>query len=257
MSILNLNSPQGRGPRGKKTTKIWMGVGLLVAVLGVGSTFASTITINPAGSTEFGQGVETTVYCGKDAQTLVVAPVSGYKNDSGEDGKGTFYLSGFLVSKIPAACDGVNFVISMYDDATTSTPIEIATKSGSAALATPTVYWRTGKSIASGGKGPIDTEKYVATPNSSTACQTGSTPVTSPASSKNIYGGILSLSRATYVSPCAVAYLTALSSDSFQINVMSGATNRSIGTAARIVVETQNDAIFSSTAGALMGFVKF
>lgn len=80
MSILNLNAPQGRGPIGKKKTKIWMGVGLLVAVLGFGSTFAANITLNsPGGTTEFGQGVTQSVYCGGN-KSVTVTPFSTYQN---------------------------------------------------------------------------------------------------------------------------------------------------------------------------------
>jgi hypothetical protein len=80
MSILNLNTPQGQGPAGKKKVKIWMGVGLLVAVLGIGSTFAANITLNsPAGTSEFGQGVTQTVYCGGN-QSVTITPISTYQN---------------------------------------------------------------------------------------------------------------------------------------------------------------------------------
>jgi len=80
MSILNLNTPQGRSPAGKKTVKMWMGVGLLVAVLGIGSTFAANITLNsPGGTTEFGQGVSQTVYCG-GSESVVITPISSYSN---------------------------------------------------------------------------------------------------------------------------------------------------------------------------------
>lgn len=85
MSILNLNSPQGRGPAGKKSVKLWMGVGLLAAVLGFGSTFAASITLNqPGGTTEFGQGVTQTVYCGGD-QTVTITPLSAYQNSVKSD----------------------------------------------------------------------------------------------------------------------------------------------------------------------------
>ena len=82
MSILNLNTPQGRGPVGKKSVKLWMGVGLLAAVLGFGSTFAANITLNsPEGSTEFGQGVTQTVYCGEgESSSVNVSPASVYVN---------------------------------------------------------------------------------------------------------------------------------------------------------------------------------
>jgi hypothetical protein len=85
MSILNLNAPQGRGPAGRKKTKIWMGVGLLAAVLGFGSTFAASITLNqPGGTTEFGQGVTQTVYCGGD-QSVTITPLSAYQNSVKSD----------------------------------------------------------------------------------------------------------------------------------------------------------------------------
>ena len=80
MSLLNLNTSAGRGPRGKKSLKMFMGAGLLVAVLGIGSTLAANITLNsPIGETEFGQGITQTVYCGGDA-VVTVTPTSGYSN---------------------------------------------------------------------------------------------------------------------------------------------------------------------------------
>jgi hypothetical protein len=80
MSILNLNTAQGRGPAGKKSLKIWMGVGLLAAVLGFGSTFAANITLNsPGGTTEFGQGVTQSVYCGGN-KSVTVSPFTTYQN---------------------------------------------------------------------------------------------------------------------------------------------------------------------------------
>ena len=80
MSLLNLNSPAGQTPRGKGSSRAWMGIGLIVAVLGIGSTFASNITLNsPEGDTEFGQGVTQTVYCGGD-KSVTITPLSSYQN---------------------------------------------------------------------------------------------------------------------------------------------------------------------------------
>jgi len=80
MSLLNLNTPAGRGPRSKKSLKMFMGAGLLVAVLGIGSTLAANITLNtPAGTTEFGQGVTQTVYCGGN-KSVTITPISAYQN---------------------------------------------------------------------------------------------------------------------------------------------------------------------------------
>ena len=79
MSLLNLSSPSGRGPRGRKSSRAWMGVGLIVAVLGIGSTFAANIQINNDETSEFGQGVTQTVYCGGDEE-VTIAPISAYVN---------------------------------------------------------------------------------------------------------------------------------------------------------------------------------
>jgi hypothetical protein len=79
MSLLNLNSPTGRSPRGKKSSRAWMGFGLVIAVLGIGSTFAASININGGQDTEFGQGSTRTVYCGGDEQ-VTIAPISTYVN---------------------------------------------------------------------------------------------------------------------------------------------------------------------------------
>ena len=82
MSLLNLNTSAGRGPRSKKSLKMFMGAGLLVAVLGIGSTLAANITLNsPEGTSEFGQGVTQTIYCGAEEGAIVkVTPASAYSN---------------------------------------------------------------------------------------------------------------------------------------------------------------------------------
>jgi hypothetical protein len=56
-----------------------MGFGLVIAVLGIGSTFAASININGGQDTEFGQGSTRTVYCGGD-QEVTIAPISTYVN---------------------------------------------------------------------------------------------------------------------------------------------------------------------------------
>jgi hypothetical protein len=56
-----------------------MGFGLVIAVLGIGSTFAANIQINNDETSEFGQGVTQTVYCGGD-QEVTIAPISAYVN---------------------------------------------------------------------------------------------------------------------------------------------------------------------------------
>ena len=133
MSILNLNAPQGRAPRNQKTTRIWLGVGLLVAVLGIGSTFAANITLNNNQNTEFGQGVQATAYCGGSAVTLTVTPFSSYKNSGN-----TFYTTGFRVTGIPVSCTDTDFNMNFYDSNSNSAQNMV---SGSYPLVTATVAW--------------------------------------------------------------------------------------------------------------------
>ena len=80
MSLLNLNSPAGRSPRGKNSSRAWMGFGLVIAVLGIGSTFAAQIGINNNNQSEFGQGVTATVYCGAGEDNVTITPLSKYVN---------------------------------------------------------------------------------------------------------------------------------------------------------------------------------
>ena len=223
MSILNLNGPSGRAPRSKSAVKVWMGIGLVIAVLGVGSTLASTITINGGTKTEFGQGVQRTVYCGGNKE-ITVTPVSKYLNIAeptatpsaepsedptpAENPAGSFYLSAIKVSDIPTECSGVDFVLTVYDQFGGPEPIAIATY-GRDPITTPTVYW-------------VDT------------------PSTNPI----IYGGLLSKSRDSY-SPTDGATLKVNIKDgvrgSFEISFKPEADHALINDVGRIVIETQND----------------
>jgi len=234
MSILNLNGPAGRSPRGKRAVKVWMGIGLVIAVLGVGSTLASTITINGGTNQEFGQGVQRTVYCGGN-QEITVTPVSSYLNvaepmpsesespevssasasPSASNLAGTFYLSGIKVSDIPEECSGVDFVFSVFDQTGRSTPIRISSRAG-VDIFTPTVYW-------------YDNPQ-------------GSTPN---------YGGLLSASRTEYVDAPELMQLVVLpkrEKGAFTISFLDaiGIDHALINDVGRVVIETQNDTIFDS-----------
>jgi hypothetical protein len=235
MSILNLNGPAGRSPRGKRAVKVWMGIGLVIAVLGVGSTLASTITINGGTNKEFGQGVQRTVYCGGNKQ-ITVTPVSTYLNvpepmpnesdsetsrsgsesespsPSVSDRAGSFYLGGIKVSDIPEACSGVDFVFSAYDQGnsdTSGSPVVIS-ELDSVGISTPTVYW-------------IDSE--------------------------NAYGGVLSASRSEYADASQLMELVVpqkRDKGAFTIYFrdLMGTKHASIDDIARLIIETQNDVIF-------------
>ena len=121
MSILNLEFSAGgggRAPRNKRAVKVWVGIGLVAAVLGVGSTLASTITLNNGGATEFGQGISTTIYCGGAQQTVHVTPVSVFDNTDPVPAQ-AFYVGQLKVTGIPSACAGVDFAVSIFDNGLT------------------------------------------------------------------------------------------------------------------------------------------
>ena len=234
MSILNLNTPQGRGPVGKKSVKIWMGVGLLAAVLGFGSTFAANITLNSNTSpTEFGQGVQRTVYCGGSAVTLTLKPTSSFKTSSN-----SFSVSGISVTGIPAACKSLNFVLGVFSDGSDTRQV-IASKDSSY-LSIPTVYW-TDASTAFVYKSSDRT--------SSSGCQLA-LKTTSPATLASAGGALLSLSNTGYEDPCKVAYLSSVTpsdkstgNGAFTITIRSDVTSlMSLADFDKITVETQNDA---------------
>jgi hypothetical protein len=127
MTLLNLNSPAGQSSDGKKSKKMWIGAGLVVAVLGIGSTFAANININNNETSEFGQGFTETVYCGT-AVDITVTPISAFVNAS-DPTVAKFELSGVKISNIPIACNGKDFVISAYDGASAS-PLPLSTAAG-------------------------------------------------------------------------------------------------------------------------------
>mgnify|MGYP000500892092 CR=1 FL=1 len=71
-----------REPRGR-VFRALTGAGIIL-IASLGSVLAANIAIgNSNKATEFGQGVQRTVYCGSEAQTLKVIPVSAYKNKAG------------------------------------------------------------------------------------------------------------------------------------------------------------------------------
>lgn len=240
MSILNLNSQPSGAPRGHKATKIWMGVGLLVAVLGLGSTFAASISLNSNQPTEFGQGVQSTVYCGGTSATLTATPMSTFKNTDSK-----FYLTAVQVSGIPKACNGVNFVMSFYGS--TLPALNLLTDNSVVKIQTPAVLWLDGTRYfpkGSSGSACQDNPKSSNTYNSSSSYASSS--------DVSLVGALLSLSRSSYVSPCTYASLSNISSDgtygTFTINFTQTYVLAYSSDLQKIVVETQNDTLGLDTS---------
>jgi hypothetical protein len=143
MSILDLGTVPSRPSVGKKSTRIFLGFGLLAAVIGIGSTFASTISINANQDIEFGQGVERTVFCGGE-RSITVTPTSTFANS---DDLGTFGLTSITVSDIPKECSDRNFIIKVYDNNGGSEPLilsKIGNGSNDAKMSIANVWWASG-----------------------------------------------------------------------------------------------------------------
>lgn len=238
MSILNLNSSGGRSPIGKRNLKVWMGIGIVVAVLGVGSTLASTITLNGGTTTEFGQGVQRTVYCGGGQVPITVTPTSRFANtdeQSDTHTAGTFLFSGVTLSDIPDACSGVDFSISLYDTTGHATPLPMvygtthlnphdnnAPDDTGADLVTATVYWAFHCPSNVSNLSDCNQAKFP-----------GGIPRTVLSSSKD---------SASPVDPSVA--VTSAQGGSFTLQLYSGLEKRRMLTTdqiGKIVVETQND----------------
>lgn len=251
MSILNLNAPQGRAPRSGKTTKIWLGVGLLVAVLGIGSTLAANISLNGNQPTEFGQGVESTAYCGGNSVTLTATPYATY-NNSGS----SFSTTSFKISGIPVACSGTDFNISFYD---TSTAGPRTMASGFYSLTTATVAWfdtsTPSPTYTSSSVSPVFPISAGNGSNFNTGCDSNPTLTVGQNSSVTLTGALLSNNSAAPSSnTCKAAYVSNVVSDagsgsggSFVINFNSSYTLVPSTSLAKIVVTTQNET-FSPTS---------
>ena len=251
MSILNLNAPQGRAPRSGKTTKIWLGVGLLVAVLGIGSTLAANISLNGNQPTEFGQGVESTAYCGGNSVTLTATPYATY-NNSGS----SFSTTSFKISGIPVACSGTDFNISFYDTSTAS-PRTMA--SGYYSLTAATVAWfdtsTPSPTYISSSVSPVFPISAGNGSRFNTGCDSNPNTTVGQNSSVTLTGALLSNNSAAPSSnTCNAAYVSNVVSDagsgsggSFVINFNPSYTLVLSTSLVKIVVTSQNET-FSPTS---------
>jgi hypothetical protein len=125
MEILNLgglNESSAQSP--KKKFKVLLGVGLLAAVMGMGSTLAASITLSSGSPVEFGQGVAATTACDS---SLTVTPFSTYVN-SVSAAKADFLFSSVTISNLDTSttnaegvgCGGRFLVLKAYTDTTTA-----------------------------------------------------------------------------------------------------------------------------------------
>jgi hypothetical protein len=106
---LDFQDSIAKGPATKKPLKLFLGTGVLVGALALGSTFAANINLNGNSDVEFGQGVVTTTACDDDGG-ITVTPFSTFVNATGV---GEHRMSSIRISDIDG-CDGKVFRIKAY-----------------------------------------------------------------------------------------------------------------------------------------------
>jgi hypothetical protein len=178
MEILNLggfNESSAQSP--KKKFKVLLGVGLLAAVMGMGSTLAASITLSSGSPVEFGQGVAATTACDS---SLTVTPFSTYVN-SATAAKADFLFSSVTITNLDTAttnttngqgCGGRVLVLKAYTDTTTAA----TNYAGGGSLANPLFLgWKySDAERVTGGVGQsgtgYNTGVSIAIPSSGTTC---------------------------------------------------------------------------------------
>ena len=111
MPILDFSdsaSPRRRSQRGNLLSRL-LGVGALIGVIVLGSTFAASINLNSGTAVEFGQGVVATTACDDDGITLT--PQATFINN-GDDSD--FLFTMLTVTDVSSNCDGKSFTIKAY-----------------------------------------------------------------------------------------------------------------------------------------------
>ena len=168
MPIFDFEDSGASGRGTKKPLKLFLGTGVLVGALALGSTFAANINLNGDSNVEFGQGVTQTVAC-SGSQSLTVTPLSTFVNSSGT---GESKFSGIRVDNIPTTCQDRDFIFSAYNDEAASTALAIFNTSGTQAV----VYMKSDNTFEVGMGG---TGLSVMTNSASTFTLTFTAPVTS------------------------------------------------------------------------------
>ena len=156
MNTLNLGSddePVVKKKGNTRNLKIALGLAAVILIPTIGSTLASSITVNTTGAVEFGQGISQAAACGD----LTLTPAAGLVNASGA---GSFKLNTVTLSALPAGCTTKTFTIKAYG-ASSDTPLVLTARTGSAAIVTPTY---------SSGACTVVIPSTPASPNETAAC---------------------------------------------------------------------------------------
>ena len=114
MSLLEFNNLRPKRSNSRKPFKFFVGIGALIGLIALGSTFAANIAINTGSPIEFGQGVAQTTACDNE---IIITPESSFVNSTGS---GDYLFTSITVSEISDSCYGKDFTIKAYKNGETS-----------------------------------------------------------------------------------------------------------------------------------------
>jgi hypothetical protein len=167
MEILSFEN-SAQPARKKKSLGIILGVALFAGVTTLGSTLASTVTIE-GGNIAFGQGVVQATACDSE---ITLTPATTFVNATGA---GAFRLSSITLGKLADACNGKKLIVKAYNDTAGSDPLVLVGTSTSI-TATFNSSTPTGSTILPGSSAVTLTGSSAAS-NNGTLILTIATPV--------------------------------------------------------------------------------
>ena len=123
------DDPAEEFPRSKLRSQVLTtGAVIIGSIFFFQSTLAGNISLNSGRGIEFGQSVSQAVACSGET-SLTLTPRSTFINGS----PGAHYLQSVTVSNIPTSCYGDDFIISAYNDSS-STPLALFETSTTSAV---------------------------------------------------------------------------------------------------------------------------
>ena len=111
MSILNFGQPEKLKSRSSKPSKLMLVIGLLLILLGLRTTLASSINLNSGDAIEFGQGIVQTTACDNE---ISINPISTFVNSSEGGSYGLTALNFSGIDSSSAHCASKDFYIHAY-----------------------------------------------------------------------------------------------------------------------------------------------
>jgi len=108
MALLRFGESEPRHPGRTKSLSKILGIGAVVGVITLGSTFAANINLNSGGNVEFGQGIAQATSCDDN---VFVTPQASFVNDAEN---AAFRFNAFSVTDISDNCFGKTFTIKVY-----------------------------------------------------------------------------------------------------------------------------------------------